>query len=364
VYFSSALILFSRRDTDEVYRRQSLALVAASLAPGIGFLVSSLGRSPWHNLDITMLCFSISCLPAAWGLFRWKLLDLVPVAYHSVVESLSDGVLVLDREDRIVAMNPAAENLLSVNRTDTIGHPIDSVLCGPHNLLNRTQHGGETRAEVIMGNGMQERVYDLRVMPLLDRSNELSGRSVVVRDITERKRDEHEREDFIEQLQELATIDELTGLNNRRQFFMLAEHEWGRAKRYRTPLAAVMMDVDHFKKINDTHGHAAGDEVLRAIARCCLENLRELDVVGRYGGEEFAILLVDTGALEAREIADRIRACIADTPVQTMRGLLEVTVSMGVAETGHVSNLTALLDRADAALYVAKDSGRNYVAVA
>jgi diguanylate cyclase (GGDEF)-like protein len=161
-------------------------------------------------------------------------------------------------------------------------------------------------------------------------------------------------------LVELATVDPLTGLHNRRSFFEVAEREWTRAARSGAPLTAVMVDVDYFKSINDRCGHAAGDEVLVAVARRCQQELRSVDVLGRYGGDEFIALLPDSATVEAVAVAERVRAAVAAAPVITDVGPIEVHISVGVATAASgATSLRALLSQADAALYAAKGRGRN-----
>ncbi len=158
----------------------------------------------------------------------------------------------------------------------------------------------------------------------------------------------------------LATIDPLTGLHNRRSFFHLADREWARAARTGAPLTALMVDVDQFKQINDRLGHAAGDEVLTVLARRCQEQLRSVDVLGRYGGDELVALLPDSATVDAIAVAERVRSTVAAEPVPTDAGPAEVPVSVGVATAaGGASTLRALLSQADAALLAAKAHGRN-----
>ncbi|HTY04564.1 MAG TPA: sensor domain-containing diguanylate cyclase [Rhodocyclaceae bacterium] len=168
------------------------------------------------------------------------------------------------------------------------------------------------------------------------------------------------------ELERQAHTDSLTGLLNRRHFLTLAEKELSRAERYGGPVAVLMMDIDHFKKINDTYGHQIGDEVLQRLAERCRLELRDIDAIGRMGGEEFAVLLPQTEADVALEVAERLRQVIAETAVPLDRGLpLHFTVSIGVAATrGAVPNIDTLLSQADDALYEAKDAGRNRIAVA
>ncbi|MBV8984378.1 MAG: GGDEF domain-containing protein [Acidimicrobiia bacterium] len=159
---------------------------------------------------------------------------------------------------------------------------------------------------------------------------------------------------------ELATVDHLTGLQNRRSFFELAEREWTRASRSNAPLTALMLDVDYFKHINDRCGHAAGDEVLTAVARRCQQELRSVDVIGRYGGDELVALLPDSAMVDSITVAERVRAAVAESPVITELGPIDVRVSVGVATAASgATSLRALLSQADAALYTAKANSRN-----
>lgn len=178
----------------------------------------------------------------------------------------------------------------------------------------------------------------------------------VLSDITERKR-------ILEELRHLATVDGLTGLFNRRHFLELCERELQRARRYRLDVALLMLDADLFKTINDTYGHDVGDEVLQVIARLCQHQMRDADIVGRLGGEEFAILLPQTGLPDALGVAERLRKVIAQTTQPLLDGrMLRFTVSIGVgAGAAQTITLQKLLKIADRALYTAKRRGRNQV---
>jgi len=181
----------------------------------------------------------------------------------------------------------------------------------------------------------------------------------ITRDITEHKL-------FRQELEQQARIDYLTGVNNRGYFMQLADLELARAKRYGGSLSIFMMDIDFFKKVNDSHGHKVGDIVLKKLTEVCRESLREVDIIGRIGGEEFAILLPETEQDEAVEVAERLRAAIASAKVPLESGLpLHFNVSIGVASlVTRDDNMDVLLNQADRALYEAKNSGRNRVCLA
>ncbi|MBI9111881.1 sensor domain-containing diguanylate cyclase [Maridesulfovibrio ferrireducens] len=166
-----------------------------------------------------------------------------------------------------------------------------------------------------------------------------------------------------EELRMLAGTDVLTGLYNRRQFMELANIEYQRHCRYGEPLAFIMGDLDHFKRINDTYGHESGDLVLKSFADLCKEQFREVDIIGRLGGEEFAILLPSTTLDEAAAVAERLRRVCQERDVFLEEGSLRVTVSLGVAMADKALGLKSLIRRADEAMYRAKSESRNRVGV-
>lgn len=160
-----------------------------------------------------------------------------------------------------------------------------------------------------------------------------------------------------------ATLDALTNLNNRRQFETRLGQEISITKRQNNPLCAMMIDIDFFKKVNDTYGHAAGDEVLRTVASIIKEQLRESDIPARYGGEEFAVLLPFTKIEEAQIVGERLRKAVESHPVRVDNVDIAVTISMGLAEYNREETGEELFERADKALYEAKKNGRNQVQV-
>lgn len=162
-----------------------------------------------------------------------------------------------------------------------------------------------------------------------------------------------------------ARVDPLTGVFSRRAFNEAAETEMQRALRYGQPLSLIMVDIDHFKQVNDTYGHTTGDSVLASFAATLAQEVREVDVIGRLGGEEFAVLLPNTDVTEALRVAERMRLAVASGNLQADGELLRYTASFGVAAFDpRELSLNRFIDRADAALYEAKRSGRNRVELA
>ena len=220
----------------------------------------------------------------------------------------------------------------------------------------------------------------VRAVPEVDAMGRVSGTRAMFVDITERKQAEEELrrtkdeletvnlklQQSLEREKQLACIDYLTGLHNRRYFFGLAAREFSASVRYQRPLTFLMFDVDDFKQVNDTLGHAAGDKVLVQIAQAAVAQMRASDAVARYGGDEFIVMLPHASAQQALPIAERIRASVAAIRVETGMDPFFVTISIGIAETRLEppdESVDRVIQRADEALYKAKQSGRNRVVI-
>lgn len=229
-------------------------------------------------------------------------------------------------------------------------------------------------ALLVEGPGGQRKVLLHATVPLKDAEGQVTGAVIVDRDITRRHAaDEQLRLAKLEadqanhalaaalvREQAAARSDELTGLANRRHLYALGSHLFSLARRYQQPLAVIMFDLDHFKMINDRHGHQIGDRTLQRIARLAELQLRSVDLLARYGGEEFVIALPQTGASGALEVAERIRCLIAEQVLTLDRVQLQATISAGIAEiSSSDDSLDRLIGRADTALYLAKNGGRN-----
>jgi diguanylate cyclase (GGDEF)-like protein len=165
-----------------------------------------------------------------------------------------------------------------------------------------------------------------------------------------------------EKLELLATTDSLTGILNRRHFIELSEKEMSRAQRSGTPLSIAMIDIDHFKIINDTHGHTVGDLVIKELVALCKDDLRPYDLLGRIGGEEFAIMMVQCDLQKAFTVSERLRKRIVNHVISADGKDISIKISVGVAElSGDMESFESIMNRADQALYVAKKLGRNRV---
>jgi diguanylate cyclase (GGDEF)-like protein len=202
-------------------------------------------------------------------------------------------------------------------------------------------------------------VYSVQRSVIRETNGAMVGYVLVLFDITARKTAER-------QLERLARTDALTAVTNRRYFYELAGAEWIRAQRYAHPLTILMLDIDHFKQVNDQYGHHAGDEVLKCVAAECQRHLRATDLFARYGGEEFICLFSEGGDGGVVSLAERLRTSIEQTSLVVDGETIQVTLSIGVAhqQSAQPTPLEELIKHADQALYVSKSNGRNRVTVA
>lgn len=269
----------------------------------------------------------------------------------------TSGYSLFDNEERILAETEALlRRLEDAARTGAAPLAQAEVTAGLRAIAEALRRSyAEERRLVRLSDRMQ---LDLQTANrrLAEQTSELSALNRrMVREVAQ-------REALTRELEQLATIDALTGLANRRHLLELAEREVRRADRHDRPLAVLLLDLDDFKRVNDTRGHAAGDAALHAFAALCRSAVRTIDLVGRLGGEEFAIVMPDTEAPGALLVAERIRLAAAQTPVRHDSGEFIVTVSIGVAiRSGEGTD--RLFARADKALYAAKHAGRNTVIV-
>ncbi|MET4028155.1 diguanylate cyclase (GGDEF)-like protein [Marinobacter sp. MBR-99] len=213
--------------------------------------------------------------------------------------------------------------------------------------------------------GTEEYMFqNLTISPLTGTNGEVDKICLLIYDVTEFASSKRALERANEQLAKLSMTDRLTGLLNRGTWENLVDAEYERYRRYGQATSLVMFDIDHFKPVNDNYGHLAGDEVIRHTAQTTRNNIRQSDSAGRYGGEEFGIILPETDAENARIICERIRESIEKSTVETSAGNITYTISMGIAQlTEEPENYMQWMQKADEALYSAKESGRNKVVV-
>ena len=284
--------------------------------------------------------------------------------FEILIEAMDDVVITLDTSGCIRTFHcaphhtffAAADTILGGDYTQVLPPPLATALQEviPTLMVENASLSREFSLD-LPGDGTRH--FHAIFSPLLSGAGWPTGFLCVARDITDRKKMEQE-------LERLATTDTLTGVANRRRFLEQAEMELHRFHRFNIPVALLMLDIDHFKRVNDSYGHAAGDTVLCHLSRLAEARLRSSDLFGRLGGEEFAILLPGTDLAGAADFAEQFRQCVAETPVPTDAGTISFSLSIGIGiyQAGDLGTETVFA-RADEALYRAKNAGRNRVEI-
>ena len=298
-----------------------------------------------------------------------------------MLQSIDVGLVVLDRNYCVQVWNGFMMNHSGLPPQQVIGQPflklfpdvpgdwfrrkVESVRL----LKNRAFTTWEQRPYLLRFKnyrpitGAAEYMYqNITFIPLTSITGEVEHIGVVITDVTDIAIGQRDLEAANQELGHLSRTDRLTQLNNRGYWEESLEHEFRRLKRTHRPGTLVMFDIDHFKKVNDTYGHPAGDEVIRQTAAMLRQTMRTTDVAGRYGGEEFVVLLVETPAVGAHTFAERLRAAIAALTIRHDQHEIRYTISLGVAEVSmQLETPKQWIECADRALYEAKHGGRNCV---
>ncbi|MBF0326563.1 MAG: diguanylate cyclase [Alphaproteobacteria bacterium] len=278
---------------------------------------------------------------------------------RAFIQVAHDAVIVIDGQGIIQEFNPAAERMFGYPATDLIGGTVNRLMpdmvAAKHDQYLQQKHptGFQLmgRGREIIGRHADGSEFPIEVTVGTHRSEGTTYHVGLLRDITRRREKE-------QRLTRLATTDSLTGLLNRRAFLEAGERMM--ADRGHKPLTVLMLDADRFKNVNDTHGHAVGDEVLKRLASIVATSARADDAVGRLGGEEFAVLLHNTGVEGGTNLADRMLHAVRTAQIElTGDQTVNFTVSIGIASTATAHDLSSLLHQADQALYAAKNSGRD-----
>ncbi len=297
----------------------------------------------------------------------------------AIVQSIDVGVVLIDREYRIQVWNTFMENRSGrlpnevhqqsifsvfpeleegwfrhkVESVVTLGTPAFTIWEQRPYLVRFKNYQPITGQEEFM-------FQNTTILPVLSTNSSIEHICLIIYDVTDVAANKKQLQGANLQLKQLARTDRLTGLNNRGYWEECLAHEYARHRRYQSNAALVMFDIDHFKKVNDTYGHPAGDKVIQAVAEVVREQIRDTDYAGRYGGEEFVILLPDIDNAGAHIFAERLRQRIEAMVVKHEEQQIRFTVSLGVADLKlPMDEYKQLIERADQALYASKKGGRN-----
>lgn len=289
---------------------------------------------------------------------------------NTTFDSIRDPFCIFDSEFRIIKMNDAYAQLKGRHSSELIGKKCHEVLYNmpavcKECVVEKTFQSADPCAKdkhvtAPDGGELWEEIY---TYPILDEAGTVSHVMEYTRDITDRRKSEAERKRLIDKLEHLSRTDGLTGLMNRRALTDSLAYEVDRAKRYGAELAVILCDIDNFKDINDTFGHDAGDRALQAISSTLKALLRKPDIAGRYGGDEFLLLLPETSLEEAESVAGKLLNAVRGADVKTEDGrTISASMSIGVAAfKPHIDDADSFVKRADEAMYASKQGGRNRV---
>ncbi len=340
------------REKSAVIRKQTISVLASAALPiAANFLqVSGLNRFPF---DLAPIAFTITSIAITFAIVRYNLFKVVPIARYQIIKVMKAGMLVFDNDGALLDINPAAMRLLGIKNEPVGGEKIEDFLKDTPELISMFYSGKEQVREYYLKSGGSDYCYEINLTAIRTSSGSEIGWLFQIYDITERKLAE-------EIIQQAAYHDDLTGLPNRQYFQLLFSQELALAKLRGTKLAAGFIDIDDFKQINDSYGHAAGDMILRAITKRIRTELRESDIIGRLGGDEFAIVL--TGLRSKRELfaAGRRLIRLFEKKVEAGELHIEVRVSVGFSlfpDDG--DTIDTLIQKADKAMYEVKGSGKN-----
>ena len=354
-----SLVMAARFAASPLYRHQ---LGVALVGPGVVLIVNLVYLSARASLaiDPTPSTCAIAFACTGWAMVRHHFFRFLPLARGLTVEGLRDGLIVLDAQGWVVDTNPAARALTGSNAA-----PLGSTLADLLPELTQTGADDPEPREIRLSDG---RRVEVRTTPVTGNDGVPEGKVVVLRDVTEERlaqagllRAQEDLRQANRELERLALTDTLTGLPNRRSLMARLDAEFSRARRRSHPLSFLMLDIDHFKNVNDAHGHAAGDRVMDSCGQALQGLLRPGDVAARLGGDEFGVLLPETTRDDAGEVARRLHGALRGLAHQgSAPGIIRVTVSLGVSTLfSHDAGPAGLVARADAALYAAKKSGRD-----
>lgn len=332
-----------------------LVFLFASLLPFMGIVLILFTFGAW-NIDYSALIMPISLLIISYGILKYDFLEIRTLARETIFENNFAGMVVLGPGKRIIDYNKAAETFFKAIHISLNHYPLEHLLAREPKLLEIFE-SEDSRDFSLMIEG-EERFFEIDVVPLGDPQDSNTRMLKSIRDVTEERK-------IQEKLKLLATTDSLSGLYNRAEFMNLAKKEFARAKRNHEDLSLLIMDLDNFKTINDTFGHAAGDEVIREMGSILLTSFRKTHITGRIGGEEFAVVLKNASLEEAKEAAEKCRETVSRKKVIYEGQEIAFSVSIGLAAihgNADVNDIEDILKMADDALYKAKAKGRNCVA--
>ena len=343
------IAVYFHRKGDTLHKKHSFIIIIATAIPGIGNAINVLGAR-LLPFDITSIMLSGTCTLLAYSLLRQGLFQVVPIAREQIVETMHDAFVLVDPYEKFIDANAAAKKLFPPLALASIGAPMGDITGIP---WTAEQAGAETWSFSLQNESGILRHYSIS-KTIVSYQNKVVCNCLMIYDVTESKT-------LLDEVIELAEHDALTGLLNRGTFFKKGEQIFRTNASQKNSMSVLMMDLDHFKKLNDTFGHLAGDKVLVAVTQKLAAEFRDIDLFARYGGEEFCAFLPGIDEPGAMKIAQKLCELVKNIVLGAEMTDLHVTLSIGVAgyDTARHYTLDSFVQSADKALYDAKKTGRN-----
>lgn len=347
--FSIYALFFAYKHNTCNFKKQSKLILIGLMFPlilSVFFLTGSNQTNP------VLIGFFIMNIFSFKALFKYNFLDLKETVREHYIDKITEGILVIDNFNRIIDFNREASILLPFLSSNYLGNPITDYETGKK--IMEVDNSCFFEFQVIFKESIK--IYEFRKVPITSKGK-ITAHAYIFSDKTTIK-------NLVSNLYNLANHDFLTGISNRMNFLKLAESELNRIKRYKGEFSIVMIDIDYFKKINDTYGHSAGDEVIKGLTNLIKNNLRVTDIFGRLGGEEFSIIFPETSINNGKKKCEKIRGLVENTPI--LVNDLEINISISIGMTYYNNEMTEvpielIIDLADRAMYTAKRLGRNRV---
>ena len=351
---SVVVLLYQLKKWANKYRKQLLlflfCLTIPLVAEGIHCITLMAGFSRSY-IYLTPYAMAVMSFCLYLGVMRFSIFEIISMATETVMEHIREGFVLVDENNNYLASNPAATMILPGIIKLIKGESVFSARDWPEELKNMESDSVEFSI-----NNEIPKFFRASISPVLAKNKNTIGRIILLREITDSV-------NLMKELENAAYLDALTGLYNRKHFLKLAFLEIERAIRADQSIYTAMLDLDFFKRVNDTYGHAAGDMVLKTTAGIIRQTIRAYDLIGRYGGEEFVLLITNLDISEAYKLMERIRENMENSITAYEGQEIKITCSIGLAKFIETDDLETSIKKADEALYVAKNSDRNQVQI-
>jgi len=364
IFATGNYLIFSKRVV-ALMRRQANIMAIASVMPILALMLNIAQIAPF-GIDVGPFALLFDYSLFMFGMYRYHMLSLVPIAREKVFDWIQDGVLVLDMELRVIDMNISVKKIFPQLMNQRYGVKLDEIMPSHADLItqieqwnNDTQITQNLLLELNQNMTFEtENFFELKLTKLFEGKVQI-GITIIISDVTSTKA-------LMDQLVNLARVDSMTGLMSRRYFFERVEYEVERANRKKSIFSFIFFDLDNFKMINDQYGHAAGDNMIVYVSEVCRTQLRSIDLFARFGGDEFIIYLPDCDKKNAVEVAERLRVSIQREAVDYAGRSIQLSASFGVEShdtliCGDCLDINMIFLAADEAMYIAKRSGKNKI---